>query len=332
MAQIILSVGAAPSTPPTGAASVYVKADKLLYFKDDAGVEHKVLDNTGAAFTGPVTSTAGDVDLKTNTALADAAATLTAAQLRGGEFTITPTAARILTLDTAANIIANLTGSVDNSNYEITIVNLAAFDVTLATGVGVTIVGRAVINNGSATFRVRRLTATTVEFKRLEGAVPSGQVLQVVSVRTTAQGSQALAAATETVVTGLTIGVIPKGANSKFLIQARHFKESADSNNNVYNILMNGVRVNIGGSTLSYAGISMATQTYGSGVEDNSTPEILTLSTLVSTSSVVGTSITFALAITTTAAITLYLNRCVGAPAVAYEVGSSEIIVSEIAQ
>jgi hypothetical protein len=204
--------------------------------------------------------------------------------------------------------------------------------VTLATGVGVTIVGRAVINNGSATFRVRRLTATTVEFKRLEGAVPSGQVLQVVSVLTTAQGSQALAAATETVVTGLTIGVIPKGANSKFLIQARHFKESADSNNNVYNILMNGVRVNIGGSTLSYAGISMATQTYGSGVEDNSTPEILTLSTLVSTSSVVGTSITFALAITTTAAITLYLNRCVGAPAVAYEVGSSEIIVSEIAQ
>jgi hypothetical protein len=179
MAQIILSVGAAPSTPPTGAASVYVKADKLLYFKDDAGVEHKVLDNTGAAFTGPVTSTAGDVDLKTNTALADATATLTAVQLRGGEFTITPTAARTLTLDTAANIIANLTGSVDNSNYEITIVNLAAFDVTLATGVGVTIVGRAVINNGSATFRVRRLTSTTVEFKRLGGTAAISQVMYV---------------------------------------------------------------------------------------------------------------------------------------------------------
>jgi hypothetical protein len=132
--------------------------------------------------SGAISSTTGDVNLKTNTALADAAATLTAAQLSGGEFTITPTVARILTLDTAANIITNLTGSVDNSNFEINIVNLAAFDVTLATGVGVTIVGRAVINNGSATFRVRRLTSTTVEVKRLEGVAE--KVLQVVNVQT----------------------------------------------------------------------------------------------------------------------------------------------------
>jgi hypothetical protein len=135
--------------------------------------------------SGAISSTTGDVNLKTNTALADAAATLTAAQLSGGEFTITPTVARILTLDTAANIITNLTGSVDNSNFEINIVNLAAFDVTLATGVGVTIVGRAVINNGSATFRVRRLTSTTVEFKRLEGvlnqAIGVGQTWQDVT-------------------------------------------------------------------------------------------------------------------------------------------------------
>jgi hypothetical protein len=124
---------------------------------------------SGASFTGPVSSTAGDVGLKTNTALADLNATLTAAQLRGGEFTITPTAARILTTDTAANIIANLTGSVDNSNYEITIVNLTGYNVILAIGVGVTIVGRAIISNGSATFRVRRLTSTTVEVKRLSG-------------------------------------------------------------------------------------------------------------------------------------------------------------------
>jgi hypothetical protein len=310
---------------PSGGVAVYLLGD-------GTNITSLFASLSGAAFTGPVTSTAGDLGLKTNTALADAAATLTAAQLRGGEFTITPTVARILTLDTAANIIANLTGSVDNSNYEITIVNLAAFDVTLATGVGVTIVGRAVINNGSATFRVRRLTSTTVEFKRLEGAVPTGPVLQVVNVLTTAQGSQALAAATEVVVTGLTINVIPKGANSKFLIQARQFGESTEAFNNVYNILMGGVRVNIGGSTLSYAGLSMAGQSSGSGTDDSSTPEILTLSTLVSTSSVVGTSITFALAITTGLAKTLYLNRCIGAPANSFEVGSSEIIVTEIAQ
>jgi hypothetical protein len=156
------------------------------------------------ATTVTATTASGLLDLKTNTALADAAATLTAAQLRGGEFTITPTVARILTLDTAANIIANLTGSVDNSNYEITIVNLAAFDVTLATGVGVTIVGRAVINNGSATFRVRRLTSTTVEVKRLEGAAVLG-VLHVRDERASGTHGGGISATTWTVIPVSTI-------------------------------------------------------------------------------------------------------------------------------
>ena len=155
-------------------------------------------------------------------------------------------------------------------------------------------------------------------------------VLQAVSVLTTAQGTQALTANTEVVVTGLTIDVVPRGANSKFLIQARQFGESTAAQDNVYNILQDGTRVNIGGSALSYAGLSMATQTYGVAGNDSSTPEILTLSTLVSTSSVVGTTITFALAITSNASKTLYLNRCVGAPTAGFEVGSSEIIVTEI--
>lgn len=125
---------------------------------------------SGSAFTGSVTSTAGDVNLKTNTALSDAAATLTAAQLIGGEFTITPTVARIQTTDTAANIIAALTGSVTNSNFAFTIVNNAAFDVTVAAGAGVTLVGSAVINNGSATWRVRVTSGTTVSVIRLDGS------------------------------------------------------------------------------------------------------------------------------------------------------------------
>jgi hypothetical protein len=182
-AEILIKLDVAPATPPVGWSTVYVKtSDGLFYVKNSAGVERLLGEAGTGVFTVPVSSTAGDLGLKTNTALADAAATLTAAQLRGGEFTITPTVARILTLDTAANIIANLTGSVDNSNYEITIVNLAAFDVTLAIGTGVTIVGLAVINNGSATFRVRRLTSTTVEVKRLGGVAE--KVLQVVNVQT----------------------------------------------------------------------------------------------------------------------------------------------------
>ena len=155
-------------------------------------------------------------------------------------------------------------------------------------------------------------------------------VLQTVSVLTTAQGTQALTANTEVVVTGLTIDVVPRGANSKFLIQARQFGESTTNENDIYNILQDGTRVNIGGSTLTYAGLSMATVSFGHTNDSNSTPEILTLSTLVSTSSVVSTTITFALAITSNVSKTLYLNRCVGAPASGYEVGSSEIIVTEI--
>jgi len=122
---------------------------------------------SGVNFTGPATSTAGDFNLVANTALSDAAATLTAAQLIGGEFTITPTVARIQTLDTAANIISALGGSVDNSNFEFTVVNLAAFDVTIATAAGVTLVGNMVVNDGSGTFRVRRLSGTTVSVTRL---------------------------------------------------------------------------------------------------------------------------------------------------------------------
>jgi len=163
-------------------------------------------------------------------------------------------------------------------------------------------------------------------------AMPAGSVLQIVNVLTTAQGSQSLATETETVVTGLTFSVTPKGANSKFLVQARAFGECTGSWDVIYNILMNSVRVNIGGSTLAYAGLSMTTQTYGVVANDFSTPEMLTISTLVSTSSVVGTAITFALAVTSSLSKTLYNNRCVGAPALVTEVGSSEIIVTEIAQ
>jgi hypothetical protein len=190
---------------PSGGVAVYLLGD-------GTNITSLFASLSGAAFTGPVTSTAGNLGLKTNTALADAAATLTAAQLSGGEFTITPTVARILTLDTAANIITNLTGSVDNSNFEITIVNLAAFDVTLAAGTGVTIVGRAVINNGSATFRVRRLTATTVEVKRLEGvadvAIGVGQTWQDVA------GSRAINNTVYTNNTGRPIEVFVTGAMS----------------------------------------------------------------------------------------------------------------------
>jgi len=190
--------------------------------------------------------------------------------------------------------------------------------------------GTGVFTVASPNSNVDRVLTLPDESGTVDTLQRSGNVLQVVNVLTTAQGSQSLAAVTDTVVTGLTLSITPKGANSKFLVHARAFGESNQNFNNVYNVLMNGVRVNIGGSTQSFAGLSMATETFGDGVNNDSTPEILTLSTLVSTSSVVGTPITFALAVTPHANRTLFNNRCIGAPASAYEVGSSELIITEI--
>lgn len=100
-------------------------------------------------------------------ALADAAATLTAAQMiESGVFTITPTTARALTTATAAEIVAALPDYQVGSFFDITIVCLAAFAVTLGGGTGVTIVGSGVVNNVSGTWRARIDSATAVTLYR----------------------------------------------------------------------------------------------------------------------------------------------------------------------
>ena len=115
-----------------------------------------------AGVTPPKTKT------KTAVALADAAATLTAAQMiDSGIFTITPTVARTLTTDTAANLVSAMAGYQVGTWFDIVIVNNAAFDVTLAAGVGVTIIGKAVINNVSGTWRVRFDSSTAVTIYRM---------------------------------------------------------------------------------------------------------------------------------------------------------------------
>lgn len=100
------------------------------------------------------------------TAQADADDTITADEMLGGIFTITPTAARALTTDTGANILGSLTGYQAGTSYEFTIVNQAAFNVTLTAGANVSITGSAVVNNGSATFLVRAKDATDIQIFR----------------------------------------------------------------------------------------------------------------------------------------------------------------------
>ena len=106
--------------------------------------------------------------IKATVALADADATLTAAQMiDSGIFTITPTIARTLTTDTAANLVAAMVGYQVGTWFDIVIICLAAYAVTLAGGTGVTIVGNAVVNNASGTWRARFDSATAVTLYRM---------------------------------------------------------------------------------------------------------------------------------------------------------------------
>ena len=136
-----------------------------------AALDTAKMPKTGGEFTGQVTSTAGDFNLVTNSAISNADVTLTAAELIGGDLNIFPTAARTLTLDTAANIISALSGSVDGSHFTFTIYNAQAFDVTIAASTGVTLRSNMIINNGSATFKARRTSGSTITVSRLETGI-----------------------------------------------------------------------------------------------------------------------------------------------------------------
>ena len=124
-------------------------------------------NNGLSAFLTPASSTAGDFNLKTLTALADADATLTGAQMSGGLFTIAPSLARTLTTDTAVAILAAIPGNVDGSHFEFTIVNIGSITATLSAGVGVTLVGVGTVTTAaSGTWKVRRNSSTTVSVFR----------------------------------------------------------------------------------------------------------------------------------------------------------------------
>ena len=146
------------------------------------GSNNATLDSTSSRFNTPASSTAGDFNLKTNTVLANSNGTLIAAQMLQGQFSITPTAARILTTATAVNIIAAMPGYQVGSHFEFSIFNLAAFDVTLAAGVGVALVGDQVVNSGNKIWRCRIDSATTVTIRSESQAVvpvpavPAGEV------------------------------------------------------------------------------------------------------------------------------------------------------------
>ena len=91
---------------------------------------------------------------RTLVALTDAAATPTIAQLMtSSQFTITPTTARTFTVPTAALTVAGITGATVGTWFDFSIVNTAAFAVTVTGNTGWTTSGNMVVNKGAATFR-----------------------------------------------------------------------------------------------------------------------------------------------------------------------------------
>ena len=156
-----------------GTGTAVADGDKITSAKMNLKLE--VVDTADITDANVTTAKLADASItppKTKTkaaiALADADAALTAAQMiDSGIFTITPTVARALTTDTAANLVAAMTGYQVGTWFDIIIVNLAAFAVTLAGGTGVTIVGSAVVNNTSGTWRARFDSASAVTIYRM---------------------------------------------------------------------------------------------------------------------------------------------------------------------
>lgn len=95
--------------------------------------------------------------------LGDDTVAITDVQVARQEATITPSTARTKQLPTAAALLPLIGGE----SLLFTIVNTAAHDVTISVNTNVTITGSPTVNNSSATWRVRRLTATTIRFTRL---------------------------------------------------------------------------------------------------------------------------------------------------------------------
>jgi len=174
---------------------------------------------------------------------------------------------------------------------------------------------------------IKIASGKTLDLKT-QGSVtmPTGSVLQIVGNVTTTQLQQT-ATTTDAIVNGLSKAIVPKGANSKFLVTVRWFGECDSAWGIMFNIHMNSSRVNSSGGR----GHGLATPQQSYIANDNdSTPESVCFSTLVSSSSSIGTSITFSFVFDSNSSVTFWNNRCYGTPSVSAEQGSSEIIITEI--
>ena len=162
--------------------------------------------------------------------------------------------------------------------------------------------------------------------------MPTGSVLQVVNFISTAKTSQTIGTS-DTLVSDITKSITPLGDNSKFLVNIRWFGEADTGWGTVFNIHMDGTRVNVNGQTNTWTGLAMPLTTYGIVNDIDSTPDTANFSTLVTTSAPAGTALVFKLVASSSTGYTIWTNRVFGnAGGSGYENFTSEIIITEIAQ
>lgn len=102
-----------------------------------------------------INSVVGNTNLSSHATLADADAVLSFAQIFNTTLVMNPTAARILTLPSAADIIAGLGAGVEiGNNFDFTVINDSINSITLAGNSGVVQLGKTLFKEGSAEFRV----------------------------------------------------------------------------------------------------------------------------------------------------------------------------------
>lgn len=169
---------------------------------------------------------------------------------------------------------------------------------------------------------------TAGTFDRLQR---TGNVLQVVSFLTSAQGSVTVSSTDIALSPDIVKTITPVADNSNFLIALRWAGEIYNGGqwNTVLNIHRDGVRINAP-NALNYGGLTLPALSYYSS-DNVSTPDTAHLTTLDTTGSTAGTPITYRLVMSASGGYTVWTNRCFGTPGSSQEVFSTEMIITEIA-
>jgi len=167
---------------------------------------------------------------------------------------------------------------------------------------------------------------------------PAGHILQVVGTNFTTIGNTTITTSPTVSSPNITYPITPLRNGSWFRISVRWFGEQANSFNIMALMYRDSASINSAAagtsSGINVKGLSMATHTFNSAVNDATTPELMHLDTLDKTGSTAGTEIDYTLKWIAQGSYTQHTNITFTQSGgdTSWEEGVSEIIIMEIAQ